>query len=551
MEVDSARQLVKHYTANIIAFDQAKFFGVSVIPDCVFPESFSLKRQTYIPFDINAKSDRTPILLETTIKRALETIKTEADITGTATYRVPPVAITSMARSGKTTLLHALFNKILEEGRFNPILVDFNGNGGFLRRDKESDDDAFLRWVATSLLYDEDVTVPAFNCKKEDLEKYLSKSPKPIVLLVDELNALTYQAGQKVPVSKDLAKLLRKMFLDQPARYLCFTSHWFMNLEDVVGQATEGSPSPRNTHFVEVPVTQCVKTINKLLQKKDITPVEVAAGVGAVGLLVSIHDQDYIPTQQFQMRTQKLKSYPVESFLEEFCGGNERNIDMRAFDTFTTRLHGGKIVWPLCFAKAFLHAANEVQLHALIEHAEHAIGMQSSGTGLEWEYTARIAVAIIARCAEFRDLTPIEAQVIGLSVKCRPELHIVQLPEEIQNPESAQEHVDAFVEECQRYPILVLAYPRSSNFSIFDTITCFKASEGSDTKFTGQQMKQDDTVPGKDAPFNGVLLRGDAPSTSSGPRKRKNWKYLDREEVKLFLPYSLHPLIPSEWLRKV
>ena len=105
-------------------------------------------------------------------------------------------------------------------------------------------------------------------------------------------------------------------------------------------------------------------------------------------------------------------------------------------------------------------------------------------------------------------------------------------------------------EFIHKYPTLVLAYPTVRGFSVFDTITCFKHSKSTDTKFTGQQIKQLTGVPKTDAPFDGLLLRSDANKRKSRPRKRKNWEYISGKDMQDFLPKSLHPLIPSEWMQK-
>ena len=409
------RQALKPLTARpfICGLSYAsKVSGGEEVVREVLKSTFSLKRQTPIKFDHEL------IALEPSLTKAAKYIATGIPNHTTSWHRVPPVAVTSMARSGKTTLLHSLFNKFLDEEKFNPILVDFNGDNGFFPLDGESDYDACLRWVATSVLFEEHETVPvpAFNCTEQDLEEYLSTSPKPIVLLVDNLNHLSYLNENK-RLSIRLARLLRKLFLDKPDRYLCYTSHWDMNLETVSGHE-RAICIYYTTKYVRLPRAQNAEEVNQVIQSKsknNITPVQVAAHLGSVGLLVSKYDLDYDPSVQFERRTQGHKSFPVESFLDEFCFGDEYHVDMRYFDEFTTRLDGGKLAWPLCFASTFLYKAREHQLHALIERTQHAIGPQSVGSGLEWEFVARVAVAMVARCALYRDLEDIESQVIGLS----------------------------------------------------------------------------------------------------------------------------------------
>ena len=494
--------------------------------------------------------DNEPILLEASVSTALEIIETEAPKSTTNYFRVPPLAITSMTRSGKTTLLTKIFNDLLQEGRFNPIFVDFNGNSGFSRQDGEDDADAFLRWVATSLIYQKGEDGLTFTCDEQDLDEYLDKSPKPIVLLVDELNALTQSN-----VSHRLSQVLRKMFLDKPNRYLCFTSHWALELEQVVGQ----SVSIRGTKFVHVPRSQNEEEINTLVKSMDVTRVQVAECLGAVGLLVSIYrDETFRPEEHFNKKllgSDVEKPFPLEPFLSEFCRGIMTHNEMRRFDEFTTRLDSGDIVWPICFAKAYLFNADEMQLRALMQHTQTAIKLPSYGTGFEWEYTARLAIAVIARCSQFRNLTPIEAKVIGApeleQSKTRPDVHITKIPDKIKTPEEAQVHLDDCLNSQERqYPTLVVAYPEHAFFTDFDSVTCFKTSKTSGTKFTGQSMKQGKATPRKDAPFNGILLRGDGPQEDTECLTRKNWTYIGSKNIRDFLPCSLRPLMPAVWLKQ-
>ena len=462
---------LNHYSAKLLDFD----VGHPPKP-CVFPDNFSLQRDTKIVFQ------REPILLETTVDTTMDIIKEEIYKPGSATYRVPPVAITSMARSGKTTLLHALFNKLIEDDEFSPILLDFNGNGNFEQRSGETDYDAFLRWVATSVLYKQNAAVPKFTCRKRDLEEYLKKSPKPIVLLVDEINCLNNN------ISVPLAKLLRRTFLDKADRYLCFTSHWLVRLDKIAGK-TSSPPSPRTAIDVPVPHTQKVEEINKFLGTKKVTRLQVAQYMGSVGLLVSIFgSQRFNTTEHFELHTGS--EFPLESFLYEFCKGTQKHDEMRPFDKFTSRLDNNKLVWPLCFAKEFLYSAGESDLHCLIDRTETVMKLQSSGSGLEWEYVVTVAIGVIARCSEFRNLTHIEATVLGVPFKhrkSRNELHIVRLPEKIKDPKSAKDYLTQFIkqEEFQQHPFIVMAYPAYTHFEVFDTITCFKESETGDIKFTG------------------------------------------------------------------
>ena len=551
-EVDSGRQLVNHYTAKIIALDPVGS-TVKQAPPFVFPAQFSLKRNTPFAFDYLrdylGESTAEPLLMDASVKAALEYIDKQTPKEGDGINPVPPCAIASVARSGKTTLLQSIFNRLLQDGKFNPIFVNFNGKRGleqgFHRQHDESDYDAFLRWVAVSLLEETDT---AGTCQEQDLEEYLSRSELPIVLLVDELNALTAN-----DISEELARLLRQRFLDQPNRYLCFTSHWFLDLSPL-----GHSESPRDTNFVELPNVQNEKGgIDVLTEKTGTSRVQVAECLGTVGLLVSsYHERNFKPDRYFAQRTAS-KTFPLSSFLDEFCKGVPRHDEMRHFDRFTSILENGKIAWPILFAKEFLYSAGEYTLYNLMNHTTTAIERSSynEDSGDEWEYTVRVAIAMVARNAEFRGLNQTQATILGVpdeNIDSRPKLYVRELPGDIKTPQQAQEHLDSYIEKTNEYPTLVLAYPRAQ-LEIFDTITCFKYSESTDTIFTGQQMKQGEGYPAKDAPspFNGLLIRGDADyNPRRRPTKRKGWQYISGKEMHDFLPCSLHPLIPSEWLKQ-
>ena len=171
------RQALKPLTARpfICGLSYAsKVSGGEEVVREVLKSTFSLKRQTPIKFDHEL------IALEPSLTKAAKYIATGIPNHTTSWHRVPPVAVTSMARSGKTTLLHSLFNKFLDEEKFNPILVDFNGGGNFFPHDGESDYDAFLRWVATSLLFDKKMKLsPHLIARNKTLRNICQHRPSP------------------------------------------------------------------------------------------------------------------------------------------------------------------------------------------------------------------------------------------------------------------------------------------------------------------------------------------------------------------------------------
>ena len=67
--------------------------------------------------------------------------------------RTPPLMISSLARSGKTTALNASFVALKNRNDdVRPVIVSFNGNSGFVQHDDETCCEAFLRVVAAQFV---------------------------------------------------------------------------------------------------------------------------------------------------------------------------------------------------------------------------------------------------------------------------------------------------------------------------------------------------------------------------------------------------------------
>jgi len=466
---------------------------------------------------------------------------------------VPPVMIASLARSGKTTALLHLFNYLSDSKAYTPIFVSFNGEtGGFQLHDDETDDEGFLRGLAEWLLNKKFKGA----CSWESLEHYIALAPKPVVLLLDELNALS----NKKP-SKELAILLRDMFLNRFNRYLCFTSHWAMHVTEVLGG---NSDTRRSWCLVTVPHTLNLADLRRLTPK--LRQVEVALYCGLPGLIYSVKKMSFDPVARFR----KAKNSPtltkvlVQAFFQQFCEGvyidKLSYYNRYTFQEARPKLAGagdskkgeGKegeegedrkevLVWPLCYASPFLSTAGIPELADLIDDAFTACRMPVEKTGLEWEYIARVAVAVVAYCASFRALKAPEIAVIG-HVTGKPKFKVVRLPPSIRNPEQAQVYLKQKGELTSN--TLILAVPTLAYFQQFDVILVFVNARGMAT-WRGVQMKHGDDVPEKDATKNmpGILLRGSPPPRKRKLSVRKWWTYLNMTETLDFLPTSLHRLL--------
>jgi hypothetical protein len=505
-----------------------------------FPETFQVQQAEF-------EFDHPIVAIDRVIDQAVQLIKAETPKETTLNYRVPPTAVTALARSGKTTALMKLFNHLLASDEYCPIFVSFNGNSGFKLRDGETDDQAFLRVVASALL--PPGTAPDdMVCPRDVLEKYLQTATKPIVLLADELNQVDLYAET---LSKELAALLRELFLDPKGRYLCFTSHWLISLEDAIGR----SDSPRSMKFVHVAQTQDFRALRGMLPEgRNLNPVEVPLYGSLPGLVYAVKD-GFSPAARFYEVLSHLSVRPsselLTAFFEQLCNGNSSAL-MRPFSRFTYKVED-KVVWPLCYVEPFLRWAGQAPLASLIESTHTASKLEQEGHGVEWEFTARAAIGIVASCASFRDLEPQEQLVVGpIPLLCRPAVRIVRLPADITTFVDAHEYLTTLTSRMdQSNPVLVLAWPAYPKFKKFDTITYFRPARGmAETSFSrGQQMKLGKGGIDRDAPEEcpGVLLRGNAPLHHTQPTTRQNWVYISKPELKEFLPFSMKHLIPIDW----
>jgi len=335
-------------------------------------------------------------------------------------------------------------------------------------------------------------------------------------------------------------------FLDRPGRYLCFSTHWDLDLSEVLGQVGT-VPSPRGRCVVTVARTTKLATLRLVA---NVNPVEVALYAGLPGLIYSIKTSPYYNPHQRLLERVKKESVVsnVANFVTQFCTGNSIP-SFSSFSEFTYRDEQDKVVWPLCYVEPFLTLLDEPELANLIVNVTNACALPSTDTGLEWEYIARVAVAMVAFSTGFRELTSAESLVMGKMRHFRPRLVIENLPRNIETIEDALEYIDIEISKLppSDTPILFLALPTFSNFPLFDGIIRFVAKT---LRFwRGLQMKLSRGLPTVDCPENvhGVLLRGDPPSRASQPTTRAGWTYLSLAETMAFLPHSMHSLLPHEW----
>ena len=253
------------------------------------------------------------------------------------------------------------------------------------------------------------------------------------MLLLDELNVIAD------PPQRGLASLLRTCFLDCDA-YLCYTSHWGFCVTDALG--SRGDLSYRGRYAVAVARSMCVEDLRRMFKDKGIVvnPSEVVYYCGNPALIYSVK-RGFTPETRFkEFMNPSLPAPPpkpqleAKDFFSQFCLGGYTLPDFRRFTSIQKEGNDERAVWPLCYAKPALYALGLDHLANLADYVRVAFSDPSTNSGLEWEYLARFALAIVGYCATFRFLTDGEHFILGTvpSYANSPEFNLIFLDETIQ-----------------------------------------------------------------------------------------------------------------------
>ncbi len=299
-----------------------------------------------------------PIGLQDTIAEAMDIISSHIDKStcSSGTYRKPPILISRLARGGKTTALLALFDRLKDDGN-NVMFISFNNSSNFMRLEEESEEEAFYRVIAAQLVDSngyEGKVVPDW----ETLDRHIGV--RPFVLLVDEINALSF------PVSGKLSIILKKYFLDKANRFLVISSHFPVDLELEFNRESAGSL--RSCEVLSLPTCTKIKLIRKMSDKcSHISVPTVAYYGGFPSLLYSrFQNEDFDPDQWFlrsKFAAVKSKNSFLPDFVDELLEGKLMltHADIRGFDklaSLRTIYVGGRkeqrIHWPLCYIHCIL-----------------------------------------------------------------------------------------------------------------------------------------------------------------------------------------------------
>jgi len=498
------------------------------------------------------------------IEKALEIVMEGLSRETSLVDRKPPLAITRLARGGKTTALCLLFDAIkdikLEGGMVNAILISFNGFGAFASKKDEPQTNAIIRNIVLQLV-GPSIDQKKIVCTREALDAHIGDDP--FVLLIDELNQLAN------PLDREAAQLLQDLFLKKKNRYLVFTSHYRMNI-DPKAEGEKVSESDPGVKYIALPVSTDLASLRLMPGCASINPATVALYGGIPSLIYAVFALDNkTPQDRFVDAGLKILEADQEEMLNLFVKAvveGTRNHELKKFEQFAITTTDGKIQWPICYIRCILGLFVQTSITRFIldECLNLATLALITGTGLDWENIINIALGF--RCLHqvyCGDKSPFD--IVPRDVK--PKVIAIRLPDDIESIQKAKDYMLSTVNETADYPALVLAKPTFSGFPIVDGLVAFHSTPTEEIKIYGYQAKLGSGSPKNFGKYlglkRGILLQGQAPQAAGAanedsllamddaepeaPKKRSGWEHWTKIQVQDLLGYSLKDLYPADW----
>jgi hypothetical protein len=470
-----------------------------------------------------------------------------------------PSALIRFARGGKTMTLAKVFSTLKLQSLYHPIFISFNGSGhsNFARMSGETQKDAILRLIAVQLgEYDEH---QAKNVKVDVdiLDKYLGDN---VVLLIDELNLLA------PCIEPDAATLLRELFLDRRNRYLVFTSHYTLELDEAklascyMGSTTNGS----NRGIISFSMSLASST-NALSELRSMSTFceglteSRAAWLGYIPSLVYISMSPTAIINPYKRFMLSGVSVPNESrtevlthFVSELLTGIKEAKVAKYFKCFSSIGSDLKVSYPPCYIYPILEqlkTARPAMVTAILKALDKLqAGLDQVNSGMEWEGTVQVAVLLRMLHAELSgDAGPFGVspeRVVGLQLSYRT------LPHEVVTVSDAHTAMKEII-NTYNSPTIIFVDNLNKQFQVVEGFVIFTRGDGvpMNDVIIGFQAKR-----GKNGPTKRIdkrKINGGGILLSGKEAKRKllsGWVYYTTQQIKDFIGTSLLLAMPRDIL---
>lgn len=509
--------------------------------------------------------------MSTTLEQALTYVVKNCPLLSGHQERTPPLVYAGHARSGKTTFLFELFDKLKNEG-FAPIFLSFQSPN---KLSTESYTSYLLRQIALQMCVPMGTAAQTATINEAALKDHIAKTAlgtKGVVLMIDELNQLVYDDA----LDNALAQELKDSWLDLENRYLVFTSHIPLDLDPADTSAlnlrSTGMLQPRSDRttasssrrIVTVKHPLCMDTpiLTKMFESSavSITPAQAAVYGGVPSLVYTAMRPGSESLETLFEKSYAKKSMDPEEeklMLREFLGclvTGLQSTRVKAFYSYGIVPAPGLIHWPIVYIALLLNLFTEGQALGLntLVHKKLEAYTSRLETGLDWELIVQTAILIQA----LRAKTLFDVDVAECTTATGPfgivnafervtRVEVVLLPGCVVDTESALRHMNAHMYKYQAGTILV-ATPQFAKFPVLDGFVMFKQSNREIRTF-GYQVKLGRAYPKGKVPTGlekGFLVRGKAPGSSGSSEE---WVYMSDSDIDVLLGASLKSLKPSEW----
>eukprot|EP01036_Dinobryon_divergens_P036047 gene36047-46842_t len=186
-------------------------------------------RGTILPERMPKKQDFNKSVLD--CSNIIPSNEREDGSNGSGGVRLKPLVYARLSRGGKTTFLIYLFAALRNRG-CAPVLITFSGY--FTRGVAESQLEALIRLLSAAMMTK--INPLDFN------SNYSFKGMAALWITSRE----RLQGNRGEPLDAAVAQFLKRFFLDQKDRYLVFTSHILMDLDDDNSGTYWSTPSPQD-----------------------------------------------------------------------------------------------------------------------------------------------------------------------------------------------------------------------------------------------------------------------------------------------------------------
>eukprot|EP00597_Dinobryon_sp_UTEXLB2267_P011476 CAMPEP_0170131592 /NCGR_PEP_ID=MMETSP0020_2-20130122/23351_1 /TAXON_ID=98059 /ORGANISM="Dinobryon sp., Strain UTEXLB2267" /LENGTH=411 /DNA_ID=CAMNT_0010366719 /DNA_START=332 /DNA_END=1564 /DNA_ORIENTATION=- len=336
---------------------------------------------------------------------------------------------------------------------------------------------------------------------------------KPFILLVDEINALSF------PLSGKLSIILKNYFLDKPNRFLVISSHFPVDFDVEFNRKSCGCFRPSRVlasdlvGVLSLPICTDIQLLRQMGDKCGQITVPAVAYYGGIPSLIfcKYQNDDVSPASRFlHYKFRAIPSWKnFVDFVDEVMEGKLRGVeqnDIHCFDklaSFRTVVVGiqkeERLQWPLCYIACVLEMIGTDPLASEIVSLINRIQFyqDQSQAGNWWEEVVKIAFLLrFVQSANFGVAGPFMLYTTW-DVAEGATILIKRLGPETKTVSAAKIEIDSELAQLSNGCYLLLFVPSHPKFELFDGFVSFiKVRDGgSDRKTMVINLKQDMPFP--------------------------------------------------------